>query len=198
MRIEIKVREERLKLHILGEYLDCDKNAVAIVGTRKMTARGKKLAQIFSEELASKGITIVSGLARGVDTEAHIGALVAGGRTIAVLAHGLDRIYPPENYVLANRIKERGCLITKYDSGTPPAAKNFLERNQLIAGLSKAVLVIEGERRSGTLSTAAHAARMGIEVFAIPGSPATDFLIENGANEAESPDDLLEYLGGQL
>lgn len=194
MRKEILVQERRLKVHLLGEYKEADKNAIAVVGTRKMSARGKELAYLFSSELAKKGITIVSGLAVGVDTIAHESALSVGGRTIAVLAHGIDQIYPPQNSNLANRIMKSGCLITTYESGMPPLRKNFLERNQLIAELSKAVLIIEGKRRSGTLSTAAHAARAGIEVFAIPGSEVTDWLINEGATSTNSPEDLLRFL----
>ncbi len=191
---KIIINDHRIDVHIVGKYLERDKNAIAIVGTRMMTSRGKELANLFSSTLAKRGITIVSGLARGVDTEAHNAALTAGGRTIAILAHGIDRIYPPENSGLANKIMKNGCLITAFKTGTPPERKNFLERNQLIAGLSKAVLIIEGKRRSGTLSTAAHAARMGIEVFAIPGSEVTDWLIGEGAAIANSPEDLLNFL----
>jgi DNA processing protein len=181
-------------LFIKGNYLEKDKNAVAIVGSRQMSERGKKLAYDFSFYLAKNNITIISGLALGIDTIAHTAALTANGRTIAVLAHGLDRIYPKENIDLANKIIKSGCLITKFSEGTIPYAKNFLARNQLIAALSKAVIVIEGEKRSGSISTANHAANLGVEVFAIPGSPATDFLIENGANIATKPEDIMDYL----
>ncbi len=183
-----------MKFFIKGTYLDSDKNAIAIVGSRKMSERAREVAYKFSYELAKKGITIISGLAVGVDTVAHEAALAANGRTIAVLAHGLDRIYPNQNINLANEIVKHGCLITKFKEGTIPVAKNFLARNQLIAGLSKAVLVIEGEKRSGTISTANHAANLGVEVFAVPGSPATDFLIENGASITTKPQDILKYL----
>ncbi len=183
-----------MNLFVKGTYLDEDENAVAIVGTRKISSRGKKLAYKFSFELAKRGITIISGLAIGVDTIAHEAALDANGRTVAVLAHGLDRIYPNQNKKLAEKIIKQGCLITKFSPGTTPLAKNFLARNQLIAGLSKAVLVVEGKERSGSISTANHAANLGIEVFAIAGSPATDWLIGEGANVANSPQDILDYL----
>ncbi|CAN5332938.1 hypothetical protein BH10PAT1_BH10PAT1_0310 [soil metagenome] len=182
---------------IKGTYLESDHNAVAIVGSRKISSRGKDLAYKFAFELAKNKITIVSGLALGIDTVAHTAALDADGRTIAVLAHGLDRIYPKENKDLSERIIKNGCLLTKFKDGTIPFAKNFLARNELIAGLSKAVVVIEGEIRSGSISTANHAANMGIEVFAVPGSGATDFLIENGANIANSPKDILDYINGR-
>lgn len=177
-----------------GNLLKSDKNAVGIVGTRIPSQRGLNLAYKFAFELAKNNITIVSGLAKGIDTAAHVGALDAGGRTIAVLAHGLDRIYPKENKDLAEKIIKSGCLLTKFKEGTVPIGKNFLARNEIIAKLSKAILVIEGERRSGSISTANHAANLGIEVFAIPGSPATDWLIDQGASVANSPEDILNYL----
>ena len=190
----ITIQDEQVEIFIKGTYQKRDKNAVAIVGSRNMSERGKKLAEKFSSTLAQKNITIVSGLAHGVDTIAHEAALAAKGRTIAVLAHGLDIIYPKENTDLASKIIKNGCLISKFPEGTSPKPQNFLARNQLVAGLSKAVLVVEGAERSGSLSTANHAANLGIEVFAIPGSPATDFLIENGASVANSPEDILDYL----
>lgn len=193
--MRIKIQDEDLDVFVKGNYLEEDRKAVAIVGTRKMTKRGEEVAYKFSYKLVRNGITIVSGLARGIDSVAHRAALDAKGRTIAVLAHGLDRIYPAENRELAEKISRHGCLMTKFPKGTIPLPKNFLARNQIIAGLSKAVLVIEGERRSGSISTANHAANLGIEVFAIPGSPATDWLIENGASVANKPEDILEYLG---
>lgn len=195
MKKEILIQNQAVEVHILGEYLERDRNAIAVVGSRRSSPRGERLAHQFSKELAERGITIVSGLAFGIDTVAHKAALAAkNGRTIAVLAHGLDRIYPKENAGLANRIIKSGCLITKFENGTVPIHRNFLARNQIIAGLSRAVLVIEGGIPSGTLSTANHAANMGIEVFAIPGSPATNYLIENGASVANKPEDIMEYL----
>jgi DNA processing protein len=117
-----------------------------------------------------------------------------GGRTIAVLGCGLDTIYPSENKNLAQKIIKHGALVSKFPPGTKPFGKNFLARNKTIVELSQAVLIIEGEKRSGTLSTAAHAANLGIDVFAIPGSEATDWLIEEGANSVKSPEELLENL----
>lgn len=183
-----------MKLNILGKILPGDKNAVAIVGTRNPSARGKKLAYDFAYYLAGHGVTIVSGLARGIDTQAHKAALEAGGRTIAVIGSGLDNIYPPENNDLAEKIANQGAVVTEFEDGTKPLAKNFLARNRLIAKLSKAVLVIEGKARSGTLSTASHAANLGVEVFAIPGSEATDWLISEGATIANNPKEVLDYL----
>lgn len=189
-----------MTLNIKGKITKNDKLAVAIVGTRTPTKYGRKIAYSFAFSLAENGITIVSGLARGIDTVAHIAALDAGGRTIAVLGSGLDIIYPPENEKLAAQIVKHGALITQFPKGTKPLGINFLQRNQLIVKLSKAVLVIEGRRKSGTLSTATHAANLGVEVFAIPGpvnsplSEAPHYLIEQGARLAKSPEDILEYL----
>lgn len=183
-----------IKLKVLGEILPIDRKAVAVVGSRKMSVRGEKLTRKFVKALVKRGFTIVSGLARGVDSVAHETALMSGGRTIAVLGSGIDVIYPPENRELAERIAEKGAVVSGFPDKTPPLAKNFLARNKIVAGLSKAVLVIEGKRRSGTLSTAAHAANMGVEVFAIPGSDATDWLIEQGAGCVKSPVDLMKLL----
>ncbi len=184
----------RENFFIKGKIIPTDKNAVAIIGAREMSVRGEKLAYEFSYELAKNGITIVSGLARGIDTIAHTAALEVGGRTIAVIGSGLDVIYPPENKALFQRITKHGAVVSQFKNGIQPLGKNFLARNKLIAKLSQAVLVIEGKRRSGTLSTVAHAANLGKEVFVIPGSEATDYLIEEGATIANGVVDILEYL----
>lgn len=185
---------EKQEFWILGNYKEKDNLAVAIVGSRDMTPRGEKLAREYSSFLAKNRITIISGLARGIDTVAHKAALAAGGRTIAVLGSGLDIIYPPENKKLAEEIKKHGELISPFPNGTQPIGKNFLARNKVIVELSDAVLVIEGKARSGTISTANWAADANKEVFAVPGSEATDYLIENGANVANSAKDILDYL----
>ncbi|MDP3014296.1 MAG: DNA-processing protein DprA, partial [Candidatus Subteraquimicrobiales bacterium] len=138
-----------MNLYILGELKEIDKRAVAVVGSREMTARGKKLTQKFVKEFVKNKITIVSGLARGIDTVAHQTALDFGGRTIAVIGSGIDIIYPPENKKLAEEITKNGAIVSGFPNGTEPLAKNFLARNQLIVKLSQAVLVIEGKRRSG-------------------------------------------------
>lgn len=182
-----------MDLYIKGEI---PKNfvGVAIVGSRKSTHRGEKLAYKFSYELAKKGIVIISGLARGIDTVAHKAAIDAGGKTIAVLGSGLNIIYPPENSDLAQKITQNGALISPFPKDTPPHAENFKPRNGVIVELSSAVLVIEGEARSGTLNTARWAADNSREVFAIAGSPATDYLIDNGSSVANDPSDILDYL----
>jgi DNA processing protein len=181
-------------LNVLGNITAADRKAVAVVGSREMSPRGKKLTEEFVKELVKNKFTIVSGLARGIDTVAHQTALENDGRTIAVIGSGLDIIYPPENKKLADEIALNGAIVSGFEYGTAPSGKNFLARNQLIVKFSQAVLVIEGKRRSGTISTANHAANEGVEVFAIPGSEATDFLIENGASEAISPQVIVEFL----
>ncbi len=188
------------RLYILGNVLKKDELAIAIVGSRRMTSYGKKMAYKFSFELARKGITIVSGLALGIDTIAHKAAIAAHGRTIAVLGSGIDVIYPPQNKKLAEEIIKNGALISEFPLGTKPLGKNFLVRNRIISGLAKAILVVEGGRVSGTISTATWAANQGKEVFAIPGSldspmsQATNYLISQGANIATKPEDIIEIL----
>lgn len=189
------------RIYVAGNILKKDSKAVAIIGSRKMSEYGQKVAWDFSSALAKKGITIVSGLARGVDTVAHMAALSVGGRTIAVLGSGIDWIYPPENKDLANEIVLSGAVVTEFSPGTPPIGKNFLSRNRIISGLSVAILVVEGARRSGTLSITNWALDQGRDVFAIPGrvdshlSELPNFLIENGAIPASKPEDILDRLG---
>lgn len=181
-------------IYILGKLIKADKRAVAVVGTRMSSKRGRELTEKFVKELVKENITIVSGLARGIDTVAHRAALKYGGRTIAVIGSGLDIIYPPENKKLAEQISKNGAVVSGFPYGTKPEGKNFLSRNQLIVKLSKAVLVIEGRKRSGTISTANHAANEGVEVFVINGSEATDYLIENGATAVQSAKEIVDYL----
>jgi len=188
-------------LYIKGRLYRKDKNAVAIVGSRKMTSYGRKVAEMLSSDLSRRGLVIVSGLARGVDTVAHSTTVACGGRTIAVMACGLDIVYPPENRGLAERIiKSGGAIISEYPLGEPPSRGNFPNRNRIISGLSKAVIVVEGEKRSGTLLTASRAAEQGVPVFAVPGqitsplSYASYFLIKNGAAILFNTDDVIEEL----
>lgn len=192
-------------LYIKGKLTPADSNAVAIVGTRKMTSYGREVTEKFAGELAGLGVTIISGLARGVDTVAHKGALDAAGRTIAIIGRGLDEVYPQENTQLAKKIAEgSGAILSEYPLGYPAFRENFASRNRIISGLSKAVLVIEGAKKSGTLLTASAAAEQGRHVFAIPGqitspmSAAPHFLIENGAKIAFSVKDILDELDLQL
>lgn len=187
-------------IYVKGKLIKKDILAVAIVGSRVATKYGLETARRFSTELAKKGITIVSGLARGIDTEVHRAALAVGGRTIAVLGSGLDIVYPPENEELAKQIMKSGALVSEFPEGVKPLPQNFLQRNRIIAGISLAVVIVEGRKRSGTLSTARHAVDMNREVFAVPGpvnSPLSEaplYLIEQGAQVAKGPEDILAYL----
>jgi DNA processing protein len=187
-------------LYMQGEIVENDEWSVAIVGTRRVTAYGRQVAENIAGSLARNGLTIISGLARGVDSIAHKAALDAGGRTIAVLGSGLDRIYPPENQPLANQITINGALISEFSPNTPPEASNFPQRNRLISGLSLAVIVVEAGKKSGALITASFAADQGREVFSVPGnifSPAsmgTNRLIQNGAHPLLSAEQVLEIL----
>ena len=169
-----------------------------------MTAYGAEVTTKIAGELAAFDIAIVSGLARGVDTAAHKAALSALGKTIAVLGCGLDSIYPPENYRLAAEITSHGALVSEYPLGYPALPINFAARNRIISGLSKAVVVIEGATKSGTLLTASHAADQGRSVFAVPGqitsplSQAPLYLIKNGAKMVTSTNDILEELDTEM
>jgi DNA processing protein len=187
-------------LYLRGAYLSEDSFAVAIVGTRRVTAYGRQITEEIAAFLAANGITVVSGLARGVDAIAHHAALRAGGRSLGVLGSGVDRIYPPEHQALAERMMERGAVISDYALGTPPDASNFPPRNRIIAGLSLAVVVIEAGESSGALLTAEFAAEQGREVFAVPGSilapqsKGTNKLIQRGAQPLLGAADLLQAL----
>jgi DNA processing protein len=187
-------------LYIRGDYLPDDLFAVAIVGTRRVTAYGRQITEELAAYLASNRITLVSGLARGVDAVAHQTALKSGGRTIGVLGSGVDRIYPPEHRSLAEKMMESGAIVSDYAPGTPPDASNFPPRNRIISGLSLAVVVIEAGETSGALITAEFAAEQGREVFAVPGSilapqsKGTNKLIQNGALPLLSVNDLMQPL----
>jgi len=197
-----KIKNPPKVLYFKGE-IKRKETCLAIVGTRRYSSYGKEIAFSFAKNLAQRGITIVSGLARGIDSFAHLGALEANGRTIAVLGTGLDEksIYPQENLKLAKKILEkRGCLISEYPTGTPGWKKNFPERNRVISGLSLGVLIIEGRLKSGALITAKWAEEQKRKIFAIPGSiyslnsQASHFLIKKGAKLVEDINDLLKEL----
>ncbi|MBU1102025.1 MAG: DNA-processing protein DprA [Bacteroidetes bacterium] len=175
-----------LILYVIGDLFNKDDLTLAVVGTRNPTEYGKLQADKFATDLSEKGLTIVSGLARGIDSIAHTAALNAGGRTIAVIGSGLDVIYPPENKKLFNRISESGCIISEFQLGTQPDAPNFPKRNRIIAGLSKGTLIIETKVSGGAVQTAAHSLSQNREVFAVPGqlgvpqSEGTNLLIQRG------------------
>lgn len=175
---------------------------VAIVGSRQASAAGQKLARLFSKELGRAGFVIASGLARGIDLSAHEAALETG--TAAVLAGGIDVVYPPEHAALQDEIGERGCLITEMPPGFKPRAQDFPRRNRIISGISLGVLVVEAARRSGSLVTARLATEQGREVFAIPGHPldpraeGTNGLLKSGATLVTEPQDILSALAPLL
>lgn len=191
-------------LYFRGDICEEDDWSVAVVGTRRLTKYGRQVAEDVAGMLAHNGITVVSGLARGVDAVAHQTALDAGGRTLAVLGCGIDRIYPPEHRQLAGKIIEKGAVITDYPPGTKPEASNFPARNRIISGLSRAVVVVEAGIRSGALITASFAAEQGREVFAVPGtiyahaSKGANRLIQQGAHPLIDPQDILEILNLEL
>lgn len=189
-------------LYRRGTYIEADTNAVALIGSRVCTSYGRRTATKLAAELVRAGFTVISGLAYGIDVEAHKGALAAGGRTIAVLAGGLSKIYPKEHTRLADEVAASGCLISETPMAMNPQAGMFHARNRIISGLSRAVVVVEANERSGTLITVSHAAEQGREVFAVPGnvdcpaSAGTLAMIRNGAKLIRGIDDLLEDLTG--
>lgn len=191
-------------LYLRGSLTLEDEWAVAVVGTRRITAYGRQVTEELAGTLARSGVTVVSGLARGVDAVAHQSALKAGGRTIAVLGSGVDRIYPPEHERLAAQIAEAGAVISDYVPGTPPDAQNFPPRNRIISGLSMCVVVTEAGETSGALITTQFAAEQGREVFAVPGSILSpnsrgpNRLIRDGARPMLSAQDVLESLNMEL
>lgn len=187
-------------LYVRGSIQPEDEWCLAVVGTRRATVYGRQVTEELTSDLARSGITIVSGLARGIDTIAHRSALEAGGRTLAVFACGLDIVYPAENERLARQIIEKGALISEYALGTKPRAENFPRRNRILSGLSLGVLVTEAGETSGAMITARMALEQNREVMAIPGSilsPAshgTNSLIQEGAKLVREPADILEEL----
>lgn len=189
-------------LYIRGQVLPQDEKALAVVGSRTFTNYGRKATEKIVGHLAELGVTIVSGLARGIDSYAHRAALQAGGRTLAVFGCGLDRIYPSENGKLAQEILSSGAWLSEFSLGTKPLAVNFPRRNRLISGLSLGVVVVEAGEKSGALLTAREALEQNREVFAVPGditkatSRGTNSLIKQGAKLVTGLEDILEELQG--
>ena len=187
-------------LFLRGAMTIDDGLAVAIVGARRASAYGLEVAEALASDLAARGVTIVSGLARGIDTAAHRGALAGGGRTIAVLGHGVDVCYPPENRALADEIAARGALVSQFSPGAAPEAWHFPERNRTIAGLALGVVVVEAAERSGALITASAAADFGREVYAVPGRITSETargphgLLRDGATLVRSWIDIVQEL----
>jgi len=188
-------------LYVRGQLTTGDEWAVSIVGTRRATVYGRQAAEELADGLARNGVTVVSGLARGIDSIAHRAVLAAGGRTLATLACGLDMVYPPENLKLAQEVMEHGALISDYPLGTQPRSEYFPRRNRIMVGLSLGVLVVEGDLKSGALITARQALDENREVFAVPGSiyaptfRGTNWLIQAGnAKLVTRIEDILEEL----
>ena len=187
-------------LYVRGSLLPEDEWCLAVIGTRRATAYGRQVTEEIVADLVQSKITIVSGLARGIDSVAHNSALEAGGRSLAVFACGLDLVYPAENADLARRIRQQGALISEYPLGTRPRAENFPRRNRIMSGLSLGVLVTEAGETSGAMITARLALEQNREVFAIPGSilspvsSGTNYLIQEGAKLVRNYTDILEEL----
>lgn len=194
------ISDPPIVLYVRGSILPQDEWAVAVVGTRQATAYGQECARILVSGLVENGITVVSGLAYGIDTAAHRAALNSRGRTVAVMGSGVDIIYPDENRKLAGAIIENGALVSEYPLGTKPEAGNFPRRNRIISGLSLGVLFVEGGFKSGARITTDYALEQGREVLAVPGSilrksgSGPNYLIQNGAKLVTSTSDILEEL----
>ncbi|MFH0764433.1 MAG: DNA-processing protein DprA [Candidatus Omnitrophota bacterium] len=188
------------QLYVNGTLLESDEIAVAIVGSRRASVYGLETAGKLGFELAARGVMVVSGMAVGIDSAAHRGALKAKGRTIAVMGSGHSVIYPPQNKKLYEEIANTGAVITEYEDDMPPLAQNFPARNRIISGLSLGIVVVEAARNSGALITANFAAEQGRTVFAVPGkvssvtSSGTNELIRDGACLIQSVDDILQEL----
>jgi len=189
------------ELYVRGDPGALHLPALAIVGSRNPTRGGARNAYEFARFLGASGFVIVSGLAQGVDTAAHEGALAAGAQTVAFLGHGIDRVYPAANRDLARKIARQGAVVSEFPVGTPPMRELFPQRNRLISGLSLGTLVVEAARRSGSLITARLAGEQGREVFALPGSIHNPLargchrLIRDGAKLVESAEDIINELG---
>lgn len=187
-------------IYVKGRWTEHDRIAVAIVGSRHCSRYGERTAGHLAYELALRGVTVVSGMARGIDAAAHWGALKAAGRTLAVLGNGLSSIYPPEHRELAEAIAQHGAVLSEYPMRMPPMGQNFPRRNRLISGLSLGVVVVEAAAKSGALITADQALEQGREVFAVPGavdswtSEGTHQLLKQGAKLVTSVEDILEEL----
>ena len=191
-------------LYVKGQLRPEDDRAVAVVGSRSASEYGLRITRELAQGLAGMGFTVVSGMARGIDGEAHKSALSAGGRTLAVLGSGVDVVYPPEHEDLYRTLCERGAIVSEQPIGTPPFSYNFPSRNRLISGLSLGVVVVEATEKSGSLITASLALEQGREVFAVPGeagasrSRGTHRLIRQGAKLVEGVQDIVEEIAPQL
>jgi DNA processing protein len=187
-------------IYVRGELKEKDDFALSIVGSRRTSPYGRWITEKISQEIARQGVTIVSGMARGIDSIAHGGAISGGGRTLAVLGSGVDVVYPPENRNLYGQIIDHGAVLSEFPMGSPPEGIHFPRRNRIISGLSIGVVVVQASDESGSLITADYALEQGREVFAIPGnvgadgSRGTNRLIKEGAKLVESSEDILEEI----
>ena len=198
-----QIYDPPLFLFICGELTGADGLSVAVVGSRAASGYGLEMARMLTEGLARYGLTVVSGLARGIDAAAHTGALGAGGRTIAVLGNGIDVVYPSEHHRLHMRIAQNGAVISELPLGTQPEPEHFPSRNRIISGLSLGAVVVEATARSGSLITAEYAVEQGREVFAVPGPVGArrrgaHHLIRQGAALIESAEDIIREIAPQL
>lgn len=188
-------------LYFWGDAGVLEGPCISIVGTRTASSYGRAVARKFAQAFASAGVTVISGGALGIDEETHEGALEAGGKTAAVLGHGIDHVFPASHAPLFERIRSSGCLVSQFAIGKPSLRENFPLRNQLIAALSQAVLVVEAPQKSGSLITTSYAAELGREVFVVPGNITMESfrgshaLLRDGASLVDHPDQILESLG---
>lgn len=201
-----EIADPPITLYVLGDWQACfDQPCVGVIGSRMCSTYGKNAAEMLARDLASRGICVVSGLARGIDTSAHRGAIAGGGKTIAVMGTGLDAVYPKENGKLVNEILESGgAVVTQFPLGTPPIPENFPYRNRIISGLSYGVLIVEASERSGSLITARLAMEQNREVMAVPGnitsskSYGTNYLIKAGAKLVQQWQDVVTELPSEI
>jgi len=201
-----EIADPPITLYVRGDWQRClDQPCVGVIGSRQCSTYGENASEMLSRDLASRGITIVSGLARGIDSAAHRGALQAKGRTVAVMGTGIDGVYPKENTRLVREILDGGgCLVSQFPLGTPPLKDNFPYRNRIISGLSLGVLIVEASERSGSLITARLAAEQNREVMAVPGnitssnSYGTNYLIKAGAKLVQQWQDVVAELPSEI
>ncbi|HKM82305.1 MAG TPA: DNA-processing protein DprA [Candidatus Acidoferrum sp.] len=196
----LQIYDPPVMLYVRGDAQVLNSPSLSIVGTRRPTVYGSQMAERMGRDLASRGLTIVSGLARGIDAIAHQGAMAVGGRAIGVLGTGIDVCYPKENKKLYEKVLERGAIVSEFPTGSHPAPENFPVRNRIIAGMPLGVVIVEGKQYSGSLITARLAMEFGREVFGIPGnvtqevSFAPNLLIKQGAKLVTNADDVIEEL----
>jgi len=196
-----QIHNPPMLIYVKGKDVPINQTFIGLVGSRNATHYGLKAAEKIAMGLAIRGVGVVSGLARGIDSAAHMGCLREGGFTVAVLGTGIDILYPPTNKVLLERILENGAIVSEFPMGSPPEPKNFPIRNRIISGLSRGIAVVEATKKSGSLITASCALDQNREVFAVPGSiesfksTGTHFLIKQGAKLIENADDILEEFG---